>query len=157
VEAVQAFTSTVAHPQIQTEDTAVAILRFTNKAIGIIYGTTASFPGQFRRFEITGTKGTVVHLEDSFTVWQFADEREEDVQIRQQFGRRKGLGGIADPANISHEGHKWNFASFLDALESRYKFALDGYEGRKAVEIILGIYKAAREKRPICLNSKEYG
>ena len=86
IESLQAFTGKIGHPQIETEDTAVAVLRYTNGALGIVYGTTASWPGQFRRFEITGTKGTVVQLENSFTVWKFADEKPEDDDIRKRFG-----------------------------------------------------------------------
>jgi len=37
IESVRAFVGTPGHPQIETEDTAVAVLRFTNGALGIIY------------------------------------------------------------------------------------------------------------------------
>ncbi len=166
IESVQAFTGTLGHPQIETEDTAVAVLRFTNGALGIIYGTTASYPGQFKRFEITGTKGTVVYLEDSFTVWQFAKERAEDEQIRKRFGQVKDLGAVADPAAISHENHTRNFKAFIDALEGGDDFrgppnakkgvwgplCISGTEARKAVEVILAIYKSARKQRKVKLN-----
>jgi UDP-N-acetyl-2-amino-2-deoxyglucuronate dehydrogenase len=160
VDSVQAYTAKLGHPQIEAEDTAVAVLRFTpmssvedrnGGALGIIYGTTASYPGQFKRFEITGTKGTVVYLEDSFTVWQFADERPEDKQIRKKFGKIKGGGGVSDPAAISHELHTRNFKTFIDTLESGRDFALSGTEARKAVELILAIYKAAKEQKPVKL------
>ncbi len=151
VDSVQAYTAKLGHPQIEAEDTAVAVLRFINGALGVIYGTTASYPGQFKRFEITGTKGTVVYLEDSFTVWQFADERPEDEQIRKQFGKVKGGGGVADPAAISHELHRRNFKTFIDTLESGKDFALSGTEARKAVELILAIYKAAKDQKLVKL------
>jgi predicted dehydrogenase len=151
VESVQAYVATLGHPQIETEDTAVAALKFTNGALGIIYGTTASYPGQFKRFEITGTKGTVVYLEDSFTVWQFADEKPEDEKIRKKFSKIKGLGGVADPAAISHENHTRNFKAFINALETGSNFFLSGSEARKAVELILAIYKSAREQKIVKL------
>ncbi len=152
IESVQAFVVTVGHPRIETEDTAVAALRFTNGALGIIYGTTASYPGRFKRFEITGTKGTAVFLEDSLTVWQFAEERDEDEQIRRQFGRVKGNGGVADPAAISHQNHTQNFKAFIKALEKGGDFEITGAEARKAVEVILAIYKSAREQRTVKLS-----
>ena len=119
--------------------------------MGVIYGTTASYPGQFRRFEITGTKGTVVQLEDSFTVWQFADERPEDEEIRKKFGGISGGGGVSDPAAITHDNHTRNFKAFLEALETGEDFWIDGAEARKAVEIILAIYKSAKEQKPVKL------
>jgi UDP-N-acetyl-2-amino-2-deoxyglucuronate dehydrogenase len=151
IESLQAFTAKLGHPQIETEDTAVAVLRYTTGALGVIYGTTASYPGQFRRFEITGTKGTVINVENSITLWQFADEKPEDEEIRKKFGEIEGGGGVADPAAISYENHTRNFKAFLDALESGEDFWIDGREARKAVEVILAIYKSAKEQKPVKL------
>jgi UDP-N-acetyl-2-amino-2-deoxyglucuronate dehydrogenase len=151
IESLQAFTGTLGHPQIEAEDTAVAVLRYSNGALGMIYGTTASYPGQFRRFEITGTRGTVIQVENSFTVWQFAQEEPEDKDIRRKFGQIEGGGGVADPAAITHENHTRNFKAFLKALESGEDFWISGPEARKAVEVILAIYKSAKEQRPVRL------
>jgi len=163
IESVMAFAGTLGHPQIEAEDTAVAVLRYANKALGIIYGTTASHPGQFRRFEITGTKGTVIQVENSFTVWRFSDERPEDEDIRKKFGKIEGGGGVSDPAAITHENHRRNFKAFIDALESSPPLPvknvlpdkkggwISGREARKAVEVILAIYKSAREQKLIKL------
>jgi len=151
IESIQAYTGRPGHPQIETEDTAVAVLRFTNGALGIIYGTTASYPGQFRRIEITGTKGTVIYTEDSFTLWQFADERPEDEQIRKRFGKITGGGGVADPAAIPYQNHTRNFKAFIDSLESGSPFSINGYEARRAVEVILAIYKSAKTQKPVKL------
>ena len=151
IETVQAFTCKLGHPQIETEDTAVAVLRYTNGALGMIYGTTASFPGQFRRFEITGTKGTIINVENSITVWQFADEKSEDAEVLKKFGEIEGGGGVADPAAITHENHTRNFKAFLDALETGEDFWIDGKEARKAVEVILAIYESAKTQKPVKL------
>ncbi len=144
IESVQAYTATLGH-KMEAEDAAVAALRYTNGALGLIYGTTASYPGQFRRFEIMGTKGTVINVENSITVWQFADERPEDEEVRKRFMEIEGGGGVADPAAITHENHTRNFKAFLDALESGEDFWIDGSEARKAVEVILAVYRSARE------------
>jgi UDP-N-acetyl-2-amino-2-deoxyglucuronate dehydrogenase len=151
IESLQAYTAKLGHPQIETEDTAVAVLRYANGALGIIYGTTASYPGQFRRFEVTGTKGTIVNVENSITVWQFADEQPQDKEVLENFGKIEGGGGVADPAAITHQNHTRNFKAFLDALDSGRDFWIDGREARKAVEIILAIYKSAKEQKPVKL------
>ncbi len=152
IESVQAYMETRGHPQIEAEDTAVAALRFVDGTLGIIYGTSASWPGRFRRFEITGTKGTVVYTEDSFTTWQFADKRPEDEQIRRQFSQIAGGGGKEDPGNILYENHRRNFQSFLDALEAGGEFCINPQQARRTVEVILAIYKAAREHKLVKLS-----
>ncbi|MBA7621818.1 hypothetical protein ES703_29186 [subsurface metagenome] len=149
IESVQVFVGTLGHPQIETEDTAIAALHFTNSVLGIIYGTTASYPGHLKRFEITGTKGTAVFLEDSLTVWQFAEEKPEDQQIRERFGQVKAGGGAADPSTISYENHTRNFKAFIDALQSGGDFCISGKHARKSVEVILAIYKSAKEQRAV--------
>jgi predicted dehydrogenase len=84
IESLQAYTATLGH-SIEAEDTGVAVLKFKNNALGVIYGSTASFPGQYRRIEITGTKGTVIQVDNSFKVWQFADRTEADNEIFKRF------------------------------------------------------------------------
>jgi UDP-N-acetyl-2-amino-2-deoxyglucuronate dehydrogenase len=147
VDSLQAYVATLAHT-IEAEDIGVAILQFKNNALGTIYGTTASYPGQFRRLEITGTKGTVIQVENSFAVWHFADQTDYDKKIIDAYSRIEGGGGVADPAAIPFEPHARNIAAFIDSVESGMPFEVDGIEARKAVEIVLAIYSSARKKSP---------
>ena len=147
VDSLQAYVSTLGH-KIEVEDTAAAVLEFRNKALGVIYGSTASFPGQFRRLEMTGTKGTVIQVENSFKVWQFEDQTDKDIEIFKRFSQIEGGGGVSDPAAIPFEPHARNIAAFIESIVKNSSFEIDGYEARKAVEIILAIYSSARQKRP---------
>ena len=72
--------------------------------------------------------------------------------LLKKFGEIEGGGGVADPAAITHENHTRNFKAFLDALESGEDFWIDGREARKAVEVILAIYKSAKEQKPVSLS-----
>jgi UDP-N-acetyl-2-amino-2-deoxyglucuronate dehydrogenase len=151
VESVQAQMHHLGHPQIEAEDTAAAVLKFGCGALGIIYGTTASYPGQRRRFEISGTQGTVVYVEESLAVWQFDREEPQDAEIRQRFGQAGTAGAAADPAAISHQNHRRNFEAFLKAVENNTDFCISGREARKSVEVILAIYQSAREQKIVRL------
>ena len=128
------------------------MLKYAGGAVGVIYGTTASYPGQFKRFEISGTAGTVVYLEDSFTMWQFAQEQSEDQEIREKIGEVKGLGGVSDPKAISNENHILNFRAFIEAIEDDRPFAISAAEARKSVELIQAIYQSAKEERVVHLD-----
>lgn len=151
VASLQAYMGTLGHPQIEVEDTAVAILKFKSQALGMIYGSTASFPGQFRRLEITGTGGTAILEENSLKVWQFAEPQEEDQLIRGKYSTIEGGGGVSDPMAIPFEPHARNIEAFINAVEQNKPFEIDGEEARKSVEIITAIYQAADEHREIIL------
>ena len=149
VESLQAYIATIGHPEIEVEDTAVAILKFKNNALGMVYGSTASYPGQFRRLEITGTKGTVIMEENSFKVWQFADLLNEDMKIINKYSTIERAGGVSDPMAISFKPHARNVAAFISSIEQGKPFEIDAMESRKSVEIILGIYKSAKENKEV--------
>lgn len=143
-DSLQAYFATRGH-SIEVEDTATAIVKFRSGVLGGIYGTTASYPGEFRRLEITGTKGTVIQVENTFKVWEFTDQNQQDHEIIKDFGKIEGGGGVSDPAAISYQPHQKNIAAFIESVEAGRAFEIDGTEARKAVEIVLAIYTAARE------------
>lgn len=147
VSSLHAYAATIGH-SIEVEDTATAILRFKNGALGSIYGSTTSFPGQFRSLTITGTEGTAVMVENSFKVWQFANQTESDIEIQKRLGEIKGGGGISDPSAISFQSHAKFFEAFIKSIETGIPFEINGTEARKAVEIVLAIYQSAREDKP---------
>ena len=57
--------------------------------------------------------------------------------------RTSTAGGASDPSAIGHHGHTEQFRDVLEAIRQDRAPAVDGREGRRSVEIILGIYKAA--------------
>ena len=65
-----------------------------------------------------------------------------------------GGGGAADPKAIGHHGHARQFADVLKAIKKGTSPAVDGPEGRRAVEIILAVYKAAETGRTVDLPLK---
>lgn len=155
IEEVFAYTATRAHDsaRLEVEDTAVAVLRYRNGAVGQILGATSIYPGSLKRIQVAGRDGTAELLEDELTTWQFRKNRPDDQQIREEFGEETETGGgTADPMSIDYTLHRHNIADFLDSLSSAGEYMLDGGEARKAVEIIEAIYQSADIGRPVSIS-----
>ena len=149
---VRAQTATLAHERIAVEDVCVATLKFANGALGVIEATTAAFPGKLKRIEISGSEGTAVMEEEDLREWNFAKPGRRDKNILAKMAESKSTGGGAsDPAAIGHHGHTHQFADVLDAIKKNRPPFVDGHEGRRSVEIILAIYKAAETGKAVTL------
>ena len=134
------------------EDVALATLRFANGALGVIEASTAVFPGYLKRIELHGSQGSAAMEEEDLVKWDFAVARPKDAAIRAKMdGRVSGGGGAADPKAIGHHGHARQFQDVVQAIRRGVSPSIDGHEGRRAVEIILGIYKAAESGRSVTL------
>jgi predicted dehydrogenase len=149
---VSAYTATLAHQRIEVEDVAVATVKFANGAVGVIEASTATWPGELKRLEISGDAGSAIVREEDLAVWKFAKEIKADEAIRQKMASRTQTGGgAADPTAIGYHGHKLQFQDVLAAITKGMQPLIDGPEGRKAVELILAIYKSAETGKPVKL------
>jgi predicted dehydrogenase len=144
VRQIIGFTATLAHERIEVEDTAVACLRFASGALGVVQATTSVHPGLPKTIAVHGDKGTVVIEQEDVLRWDFTPETDEDCAVRRRFAQKIGAsGGSSNPAAISHVYHARQLADFVHALQTGSQPLVDGREGRKAVEVILGIYESA--------------
>jgi len=149
---VRAMTGLLAHRRIAVEDVALATVEFAGGARGIIEASTAIYPGYLKRIEIHGSHGSAVMEEEDLVKWDFAKPARRDAAIHQAMvGRKSGGGGAADPKAIGHHGHTRQFQDVLKAVKKGTKPLIDGPEGRRSVEIILAVYKAAETGRAVQL------
>ncbi len=145
-EEVTALKTRRVHTGIEMEDTAAAVMRFPDGALGTIEATTAAWPGWSLRLELCGESGSV-RLEDGvITAWQFQEEQPEDGGIRAAGAGALGS-GASNPAGISSEGHRRQFEDLVGAIRDRRPLALDGPEARKAVALIDALYRSAETGR----------
>jgi predicted dehydrogenase len=150
---IHGFTATLAHERIEVEDTAVACLRFANGALGVIQATTSVHPGLPKTIAVHGDCGTVVIEQDDVLRWDLTPQTPEDEAVKERFAQMTGAsGGSSNPAAISHVGHARQLTDFVRAIETGTAPLVDGREGRKAVAIILGIYRAAATGRTVELS-----
>lgn len=152
VAEISAMTGLLAHERIEVEDVAVATLKFKNGALGTLEATTAAWPGYLKRIEIHGSNGSAVIEEEDIIKWDFAQAADEDAAIRESMaGKLSGGGGAADPAAIGHHAHAKQFKDVIEAIQTGRQPAIDGYEGRRSVEIIVGVYESAKTGKTVKL------
>lgn len=152
VESVVGMTSTIAHERIEVEDVGAATVKFKNGAIGNLEATTCAYPGLLKKTEIHGTTGSAIIEQDSILLWDFEEKQPGDEQLLEEYGAGSATtGGAADPKAISFVGHQKQFEDFVAAINEGRDPQIDGYEGRKSVELILAIYQSSWEGKRIDL------
>ena len=145
---VFAWTTQRVH-RIQSEDTAVAALKFGSGAFGTIEASTALWPGFSRRLEICGENGSAVMEDDDITRWEFRASRPEDEKIRAARETSAKGSGAANPMAINFEGHLRQIQDFIDGIREKRPFFIEGLEARKAVALVRAIYDSAASGHPV--------
>lgn len=138
---VYAYTDQLAHPYIEAEDLGIAMVRFANGSYGIVEGTTNVYPKNLEEtLYLFGEKGTVKAGGKSVNIieeWRFADESESAEEVKEFFSEV--------PPNIYGFGHTPLYADVIDAIRSDRPPYVDAAAGKRALELVLAIYKSADE------------
>jgi predicted dehydrogenase len=156
---ITAYTGLIAHQRIEVEDTAVAILKFANGALGTIVATTAAYPGLTARIAVHGDRGSAIIDDDELIYLHAATEGQEGEapgagrgdnqaeEVLQRYGE-SGPGAGADPGRLSM-AHRDQIQDFVDAVRDGREPLVNLEEGRRPLAIILGIYESARTGRSV--------
>jgi UDP-N-acetyl-2-amino-2-deoxyglucuronate dehydrogenase len=148
------------HPYVEVEDTAVAVLRFRNGALGSIVVSNSQKPGIYGKVHVHGSNGASVGvqtdggamfiagmspvleppLNDLWTV-----PGEEGHLERWQAEDRARFERI-DPAR---HYHLLQIQDFLQAILEGREPAITEQDGRRTVELFTAIYRSQRERRPV--------
>ena len=147
VEEVMAYTAQLEHPYLEAEDLGLAIVKFRNGAYGLIEGTTNVYPKNLEEtLYLFGEKGTAKAAGTSDNIieeWRFADGLDDAEEVKAKFSE--------NPPNIYGFGHTPLYADVIDAIQTGRKPLVDGEAGKRALELVLAIYKSAAEHRPVKL------
>jgi predicted dehydrogenase len=135
---VQARTATQLH-KIEAEDTAVAILEFASRALGIFHATTAAYPGYPRRVEISGSEGTVILEHDRIIAANLRTPPSAAETAPLDENQSASTAVVSD-----FRGHQLVLEDFLQAVQHNRAPACDGLEGRRSIALIEAIYRAAK-------------
>ena len=140
--------ATTALAKIETEDTAVATLKFRNGALGIIEATTATRPADLEgSLSILGEKGTVEiagFAVNQIRHWRFVDELPSDKDVIEKFS--------VNPPNVYGFGHQAYYQHVVDCLVHQRGALVDGLEGRKSLELISALYESIETGQEVALH-----
>ena len=146
-EEVFAFAGTLSH-SIEVEDNLCAAIKYRNGSFGTIEVSTSCAPGFPRRIEFSGSEGTVAFEEERITRWEFVKTLPEDETIMKELALTGDAAGGRSPMNIADTGHRMQLEDFSDAILNHREPRLTGREGRRAIELICGIYESAKTGKP---------
>jgi predicted dehydrogenase len=147
VVSVHASSKTALHT-IEVEDTLIALMQFSNGALGVLQAATSIYPGYPRRLELTGTEGTLIIEQDRLLA---ADLRNPTEILRR--GGDADLNRSADsPVVGDARGHQAVLEDFLESIQSNTKPRCDGREGRRSLALVEAIYEACRTGKQVPCN-----
>jgi UDP-N-acetyl-2-amino-2-deoxyglucuronate dehydrogenase len=148
------------HSYIEVEDTAVAVLRFKNGALGSILVSNAQKPGIYGKVHVHGENGASVGVQtdggamfvagmsavleppvnDLWTV-----PGEEHLLAEWEAADRDTFETV-DP---TRHYHRLQIQDFLAAIREEREPMVSGVEGRKTVELFTAIYRSQRDGQPV--------
>ena len=144
---VVGMTDKMNHSYIEAEDMGIALVKFANGSYGIIEGTTDIYPQNLEEtLYIFGEKGTVKaggHSVNIIEEWNFSDCLDDPAEVKARFNE--------NPPNVYGFGHTPLYADMIDAISNNRKPYVDAEAGRRALELVLAIYKSAAEGRTVKL------
>ena len=148
---VSGLTARRQHPQIEAEDTALALVRYESGAAGVIEATTSLYPGFSRRVEVHGERGSIVLDGNDISLWNLlhATRRRWSWSGCATKARQRRLNGASDPMALDVIGHQRQIEDFVAALREGRSPAVDGAEDCKALEIVLAVYQSADLGHPV--------
>jgi predicted dehydrogenase len=166
VEEVFGYWDNLNHPYIEVEDTAVAVLRFKNGALGNIVVSNSQNPGLYGNIHIHGRDGATIGVQTDGgsmfvagvtakvdppmnDLWTVPGEAELLPQWQAQDRLR------ADQVDVMSHYHRLIVEDFLHAILDDRPPLVPGEEGRKAVDLFTAIYRSGRERRPVRLGEEQ--
>lgn len=152
VESISGEYRTTIHPKIEVDDLAVANLSMKNGAIVNIFSSTSTQPGYPRRLEIHGEKGTIILEEEKIVEWKVQGMEEEEflTKVEKDSGDTSSKAGF-----INSEYHRQQIQDFIMALKEERSPMIDGYEGRRTLEVIRGIYQSNDLNKKVVIPIKD--
>ncbi len=147
IDTVMGMTDKLNHDYIEAEDLGIALIKFKNGSYGILEGTTDIYPKNLEEtLYLFGEKGTIKAGGTSVNrieEWRFSDQLDEPEEVMRQFHE--------NPPNVYGFGHTPLYKDVVEAIELNREPYVTAEDGRRALELVLAIYKSSAEGLPVKL------
>ncbi|MBL7969342.1 MAG: Gfo/Idh/MocA family oxidoreductase [Prolixibacteraceae bacterium] len=148
------------HPYIEVEDTAVAILKFKNGAIGNIVVSNSQKPGIFGKVHVHGSNGASVGVQtDGGAMFIAGMSSIAEPPVNDLWtvpgeetlldGWKKEDSDFFNSINAMEYYMKLQNEDFADAILNDRKPLVSGEDGRVTVELFTAIYRSTRDNQPV--------
>ncbi len=152
VKSVTATMATRAHERIEVEDVISASIEFESGAVGTLLASTAMYPGYAQALEVYGTGGSVIVENSRLKHAQLTGESPSVKNFEKQTsdGNEEiatpapGFNAAADPTQVPLDGHIEHLKDLIGAIREDRDTFMNGAEARAALELIVGVYRAAK-------------
>jgi UDP-N-acetyl-2-amino-2-deoxyglucuronate dehydrogenase len=145
VESVMAYTGTLAR-NIEVEDSGVACIKWRNGAMGTLNVTMLTYPKNLEgSITILGEKGTVRiggMAVNEIQNWEFSEPHQMDEEIK---------GASYNTTSVYGFGHPLYYDNVIKVMRGEAEPETDGREGLKSLEMLIAMYRSARDGRKINL------
>ncbi|MBV6656550.1 MAG: Gfo/Idh/MocA family oxidoreductase [Devosiaceae bacterium] len=142
VASVQAMTATTRFHTMESEDVAMAGLRFANGAVGSLVASTASFPGGAETITLHFDQASL-HLGSGVLTVSWRDGRTET------FGASATTGGGADPMAFTHDWHQGVIEDFADAVADGRPPIVTGRQALASHALIDAITRSSQARKDV--------
>ena len=147
IDTVMGMTDRLNHEYIEAEDLGIALIKFKNGSYGIVEGTTDIYPKNLEEtLYLFGQKGTIKAGGTSVNKieeWSFADYLDDPEEVKAKFHE--------NPPNVYGFGHTPLYADVIDAIKTGRDPYVTAEDGKRALELVLAIYKSAAEGQMVKL------
>src|SRR5689334_20263765 len=160
IDEVFGYWANLNHPYIEVDDTAIAVIRFKNGALGNIVVSNSQNPAINARVSVHGSNGASVGVqtdggamfvpgltaitEAPFNdLWTIPGEEQLLPQWKEEDAR------LFKSVNPMEHFHRLQIQDFLRAIIEKRQPSITGEDGRRTVELFTAIYRTTRDRRPV--------
>ena len=160
IEELYGMWDTLNHPGLEVEDTALAVIRFKNGAMGNIVVSNSQNPALYGKVHVHGSSGASVGVQTDGGAMFIAGVSSITEAPYNDIWTVSGEEGLKDQWKAEDEAyfrtidatthfHYVQLKDFIDSLREGRRPLISLEDARRTVELFTAIYRSQRDKRPV--------